>query len=224
MCLDSEGLMGDHWRRTRATGDVILVRYADDSVVGFQYRSDAERFLSDLRERFRGFNLELHVDKTRLIEFGRFAVERRVRRGEGKPETFDFLGFTHICSKDRLGRFVVLRQTMRKRMQAKLKVVKDMLRRYLHRPIHETGRWLRAVVTGYYRYFGVPRNSQALKAFRYHVARIWYRMLRRRSQKHRITWAKMARIVDRWIPAPRICHPYPDRRVLVRTQGRSPVR
>ena len=210
-------LWADHWRRTQAHGDVIIVRYADDFVVGFQDRADAERFLGELRERFRKFNLELHADKTRLIEFGRYAAERRERRGEGKPETFNFLGFTHACGKDRRGRFVVLRQTIRQRLRAKLKAIKEILRRRMHAPIQEVGQWLRSVVQGYYRYFAVPRNYPAIQIFRFEVIRYWRHTLRRRSQKNRVTWARIRRLAKRWIPTPRILHPYPEERLVVRT-------
>jgi RNA-directed DNA polymerase len=210
-------LWADHWRRTQAHGDVIIVRYADDFVIGFQNRADAERFLGELRERFRKFNLELHADKTRLIAFGRFAAERRARRGEGKPETFNFLGFTHISGKDRRGWFVVLRQTIRQRMRAKLKAIKEALRRRMHAPIREVGQWLRSVVQGYYRYFAVPRNYPALQAFRFQVIGYWRQALRRRSQKSRITWARIKKLAQRWIPTPRILHPYPEQRLTVTT-------
>jgi RNA-directed DNA polymerase len=205
------------WRRTQARGEVIVVRYADDFIVGFQYKSDAERFLVELAERFRQFALELHPDKTRLIEFGRFAASRRARRGQGKPETFDFLGFTHICAKTSNGRFTVLRQTMRKRLQAKLKQVKIELRRRLHDPIPEVGRWLRSAVEGHVRYYGVPMNGPAITLFRDQVGRLWYRTLRRRSQKTRLNWERMRRLIDRWLPPARICHPYPLRRLGVIT-------
>lgn len=218
-------LWADHWRKTHARGEVILVRYADDFVVGFQHREDAERFLKDLQERFRKFNLELNADKTRIIEFGRFAVERREKRGDGKPETFDFLGFAHICGKDRRGWFVVLRQTSAKRMQAKLRELKETLRRRMHAAVPEVGRWLRSVVEGYYRYYGVPRNYPALKSFRYALVRLWRQTLRRRSQKSRVTWKKMEKLAEKWLPNPRIIHPYPSlERLIVTTQGRSPVR
>jgi group II intron reverse transcriptase/maturase len=207
----------DQWRRTQAHGEVIVVRYADDFVIGFQNRADADRCLEELQERFRKFNLELHADKTRLIEFGRYAAERRSKRGDGKPETFDFLGFTHICGKDRRGGFVVLRQTIGKRMRAKLKEVKEALRRRMHVPIQEVGRWLRSVVEGYYRYYAIPRNYQALRTFRFEVVRHWRHMLRRRSQKTRVTWAKMTKLAKRWIPTPRILHPYPEQRLVVKT-------
>ena len=217
-------LWADDWRRRVARGDVIIVRYADDFVVGFQHRADAERFLTELGDRLRKFELELHRDKTRLFEFGRYAAERRHRRGEGKPATFSFLGFTHLCGKTRAGWFVVLRQTMRQRMQAKLRVVKEGLRRRLHLPVREVGKWLRAVVGGYFRYHAVPRNYPALKTFRQAVIRLWRRALRRRSQKARITWARLTRLVDQWLPTPRILHPYPAQRLAVMTRGRSPVR
>jgi RNA-directed DNA polymerase len=209
-------LWADHWRRTQAQGDVILVRYADDFVVGFQDRAEAERFLGELRERFRKFHLELHPDKTRLIEFGRYAAARRGRRGEGKPQTFNFVGFTHICGKDRRGRIVVLRQTMRDRMQGKLKAVGKLLRRRMHAAHREVGGWLRRVVEGYYRYDAVPRNYPALKSFRFEVIRLWHLRLRRRSQKGRVTWKRMVAIAKRWLPAPRLLPPYPEQRMIVR--------
>jgi RNA-directed DNA polymerase len=206
------------WRRRQANGDVIVVRYADDFVVGFQHRHEAERFQSDLRERFAAFGLELHADKTRLIEFGPWAAKNRQRRGEGKPETFDFLGFTHICAKKRSnGMFTVLRQTMRKRLQAKLKHVKDELRRRLHHPVPEVGKWLRAVLIGHQRYYGVPMNGPALYLFRFRVIWLWFRALRRRSQKTRVTWERMWRFVARWLPPVQIYHPYPLRRLGVIT-------
>ena len=213
-----------HWRRKQSRGDVIVVRFADDFVVGFQRQDDAERFLTELRERFAKFGLELHPEKTRLIEFGRHAVQNRKDRGDGKPATFNFLGFTHSCSKTRRGEFTVLRQTMRKRWQAKLKEVRQRLRRDLHRPIPEQGAYLRSVVAGHIRYYGVPRNGPALMAFHHAVGRLWLRTLRRRSQKHRITWVRMRRLIARWLPHVYICHPYPDRRLRVATQGRSRMR
>jgi hypothetical protein len=212
------------WRRKRARGDVVAVRFADDFVVGFEHRQEAEQFLSELRERFARFGLELHADKTRLIEFGRLARQNRERRGEGKPETFDFLGFTHSCGKTRNGGFTVLRKTMRKRMQAKLKQVKQELRRRMHRPVPEQGAYLRSVVMGHVRYYGVPMNSAALGVFRQAVARLWWRTLKRRSQKHRLPWQRMTEFIDRWLPPARICHPYPLARFAVTTQGRSRMR
>jgi len=206
------------WRQTQARGDVIVVCYADDAVVGFQYESDARRFRAELAERLSAFALELHPDKTRLIEFGPFAASDRERRGQGKPETFDFLGFTHICAKKRSnGRFTVLRQTIRKRLQAKLKQVKTELRRRLHDPVPEVGRWLRAVVGGHVRYYGGPMNGPALRLFRFQVGRLWFRTLRRRSQRSKLTWERMRRLIDRWLPPARVCHPYPLRRLGVIT-------
>ena len=206
------------WRRTRAKGDVIVVRYADDVVLGFQNRSDAERLRRELSERFARFNLELHPDKTRLLEFGAFAAERRRQRGEGKPETFNFLGFTHICARKKSnGRFTVLRQTIRKRMQAKLNEVKTELRRRMHRSIREQGAWLRSVVSGHIRYYGVPMNGPALRTFRFQVGWLWMRTLRRRGQRHRLTWIRMRQHIDRWLPPARQCHPYPLKRLGVTT-------
>jgi group II intron reverse transcriptase/maturase len=197
------------WRKKQARGDVVVVRWADDFVVGFQHRAEAERFLAELRERFAKFGLELHPDKTRLIEFGRFAESNRRGRGGGKPETFDFLGFTHSCAKTRAGKFTVLRQTMRKRLRTKLSEVKAELRRRMHDPVPEQGAYLHSVVKGHCQYYGVPLNGPALKAFRHAVGWIWCRTLRRRSQRHRLTWSRMRRLINRWLPTPRICHPYP---------------
>jgi group II intron reverse transcriptase/maturase len=208
-------LWADRWRRKHGTGDIIIVRYADDFVVGFQHRRDAERLQSELRERFRKFNLELHEDKTRLIEFGRYADSNRRKRGLGSPETFGFLGFTHSCGTTHNGKFCVLRQTMQKRLLAKLRVIKTELRRRMHDPVQKVGRWLGSVVTGHYRYYGVPRNSPALGIFHKAVIRLWYNVLRRRSQKARITWARLRGWVQLWVPYPRILHPYPDQRLRV---------
>jgi group II intron reverse transcriptase/maturase len=205
------------WRTTQAHGDVIVVRYADDFIVGFQRQSDAERFLAELRERFRKFHLELHPDKTRLLQFGPFADEDRRRSGRGKPETFDFLGFTHICGKKRNGRFTVLRQTMRKRLQAKLSEVKAELRHRWHDPIPEVGQWLRSVVGGHIRYYGVPMNGPALALFRFQVGWLWQRALSRRSQTGRVPWTRMRRLIETWLPPARVCHPYPLRRMGVIT-------
>lgn len=212
------------WRKKRASGDVIVVRFADDFAVGFEHRADAERFLTELRERFAEFGLELHPDKTRLIEFGRFADSNRHQRGGGKPETFNFLGFTHSCAKTRAGKFTVLRQTMRQRLRAKLEAVQTELRRRLLDPVPEQGAYLRSVVTGHVRYYGVPMNGPALKAFRGAIGWLWCRTLRRRSQRHRVTWNRMRRLISRWLPTPRICHPYPLVRFGVATQGGSRMR
>jgi group II intron reverse transcriptase/maturase len=211
-------LWAHNWRRKQARGDVIIVRFADDVVMGFQHRADAERFRAELEERFRKFNLELHPDKTRLLEFGPFAADNRRRRGEGKPETFDFLGFTHICVRKRSNRmFTVLRQTIRKRLQAKLGEVKAELRRRMHDPVPEVGKWLRSVVGGHVRYYGVPMNSPALHVFRFQVGRLWHRALCRRSQNGRVLWERMRRLIDRWLPPANVCHPYPLRRLGVIT-------
>jgi RNA-directed DNA polymerase len=178
---------------------------------------EAERFWVELRERFHRFNLELHPEKTRLIEFGRFAVERRKRRGEGKPETFDFLGFTHMCGKTRKGKFTVRRKTVANRLRRKLHEVKRTLRKRMCLPIPSQGTWLRAVLLGYYRYFAVPRNSSLLRVFREGILRSWCRTLRRRSQRHRITWRRMYALAQQWLPQPRILHPYPAQRLCVTT-------
>jgi RNA-directed DNA polymerase len=205
------------WRKTQAHGEVVVVRYADDAIAGFQYREDAERFLTELRERLAKFGLELHPEKTRLLEFGPFAAENRRRAGQGKPETFDFLGFTHICGKKRNGRFTVVRQTIRKRLQAKLSEVRAELRRRLHDSIPEVGAWLRAVVNGHLQYYGVPMNWRALVTFCSRVAWLWRRALERRSQTGFVSRGRMQRLIQRWLPPPRVCHPYPLRRLGVVT-------
>jgi RNA-directed DNA polymerase len=205
------------WRRRQARGDVVITRFADDFVVGFEHKVDAQRFLADLRERFANFGLELHPDKTRLIEFGRFAAERREARGLGKPETFAFLGFTHLCGKTRSGRFWLKRITISKRMRAKLAEVKDQLRRRQHQPIPEQGKWLASVVRGHLAYYAVPGNTDATAAFRDQVRRLWFKALRRRSQRTRINWARMSRLATRWLPPARIMHPYPEVRFDART-------
>lgn len=212
------------WRRQEAHGDVIVVRFADDFAVGFQHWTNGEAFLFDLRRRLAQFGLELHSDKTRLIEFGRFADRNRRREGQGKPETFDFLGFTHICAQDQKGRFMVRRKTMRKRWQAKLKQVKWELRRRRHHSIPEQGRYLASVVRGHAQYYGVPWNGGSITMFRRAVGRLWKRSLGRRSQKGRVTWERMERLIQRWIPPARVCQPNPYERLRVMTRGRSPVR
>ena len=201
------------WRKKEATGDVTVVRYADDFVVGFEHRTEAERFLKGLRERLAEFGLELHREKTRLIEFGRFAAGNRKKRGEGKPETFTFLGFTHYCGKRRKdGGYIVWRKTAKKRMGAKLRAINAELRYRMHAPIPSVGQWLRRVASGYYRYHAVPGNTDRLRAFVRQLRRLWRLNLNRRSQRGHVTWARMLRISDRWIPEPRVLHPYPDRR------------
>jgi len=202
-----------HKWRGNARGSVIIVRYADDFVMGFQYQGEAERFLEELKERVAKFGLSLHPEKTRLIEFGRFAAASRKRRGLGKPETFDFLGFTHICATTRKGRrYTIKRQTIAKRLRRKLQEVKLALRRRLHDPIPQVGKWLGSVVQGYMNYHAVPGNFDSIKAFRTQVARHWFRTLRRRSQRHRLPWERFRRFVDRWLPKCRILHMYPDAR------------
>jgi hypothetical protein len=193
-------------------------------VVGFELRADAERFLVELRERLAQFSLELHADKTRLLEFGRFAAANRVSRGLGKPETFDFLGFTHACAKTRWGRFQLKRRTMRLRMRAKLSAVNTELRRRRHDPLPEQGRWLGSVVRGHTQYYAVPGNGDAVASFRTQVTRYWLHWLRRRSQRSRMNWGRMNRLVTRWLPQARIQHPWPEKRFDVRTRGKSPVR
>ena len=217
-------LWARQWKQRFARGQVVVVRFADDLVLGFQHRDDAERFWGDLRERFAQFNLGLNDDKTRLIEFGRFAAENRAAQGLRKPETFDFLGFTHMCAKDRHGRFKLKRVTSKKRMRAKLSAVKTELRHRMHLPIPEQGEWLGRVVRGHLAYFAVPDNSQALRAFRREIASHWRHTLKRRSQKGYVTRTRMRLLEDRWLPQPRILHPWPDARFNAKTQGRSPVR
>jgi group II intron reverse transcriptase/maturase len=212
------------WRNQPGRGDVIVVRFADDFVVGFEHERDARAFQAELRERFAKFGLELHPDKTRILEFGRFAAARRARRREGKPETFDFLGFTHICGKSRHGRFMVHRQTAKKRLRAKISEVKAELRRRMTRPIPEQGAYVRSVLTGHVRYYGVPGNSPALACFRGLLYWHWGRTLRRRGNRRVMTWDSVRRHATRWLPQAHICHPWPAQRLGVYTQGRSPVR
>ena len=212
------------WRRRHGRGEVIITRYADDFIVGFQHRSDAERFLGDLRERLRRFSLELHPEKTRLIEFGRYAAAHRQEHGLGKPATFNFLGFTHICGKRKAGGFLLTRRTMRTRMQTKLHAVKTELQRRRHQPIPMQGQWLGSVVRGYFAYHAVPTNIRAIDSFRKLVTRHWFHSLRRRSQRTRMNWARMDRLSERWLPRARVLHPWPVQRFEVRTRGRSPVR
>ena len=209
-------LWAERWRRREAKGDMILVRYADDIVVGFEHEADAQRVWEAMRERLQEFALSLHPDKTRLIEFGRRAAANRARRGLGKPETFAFLGFTFICGKTRRGHFQIHRKTRRDRMQAKLRAIKEELRRRMHQPIPRQGQWLRQVVIGYDAYHAVPTNSRALAAFRYHIVDLWRRTLRRRSQKDGSTWERIASIANDWLPRPHILHPWPQQRFAVR--------
>jgi RNA-directed DNA polymerase len=208
-------LWAERWRRRDATGDMIIVRYADDFIVGFEHEADARRFLEEMRERLGEFALTLHPEKTRLIEFGRYAADSRKRRGLRKPETFNFLGFTFICGKSRRGGFLVKRKTRRDRMRAKLQAVKQELRQRMHQPIPQQGKWLKQVVAGYFRYHAVPTNSRALATFRDEVAKRWWRLLGRRSQRGNFTWARFTKLVDDWLPQPRILHPWPNLRFAV---------
>jgi group II intron reverse transcriptase/maturase len=206
----------EQWRRRHAQGAMIVVRYADDTVVGFEHRADAERFLAELRIRMAEFALELHPDKTRLIEFGKRAASDRAARGDGKPETFDFLGFTHICTRSRRGGFLLTRHTRRDRKMAKLLEITEDLRRRWHQDVAEQGRWLGTVMRGYFAYHAVPTNARALSAFRHHVIDLWRRALRRRSQKDKTSWTDMDRLAKRWLPKPRISHPWPAQRFRVK--------
>lgn len=210
------------WRRRQASGNMIIVRYADDVVVGFEHEADARRFQDAMRERFERFALELHGDKTRLLEFGRHAAAERKRRGQAKPETFTFLGFVHICARSRRGAFQLKRKTPSERMRATLGKLKRQLRERMHQGIPAQGKWLRSVVKGYFAYHGVPTNSRALSAFRYHVTALWRRTLQRRSQKGTKTWEQMTKIATDWLPVPRILHPWPDRRFRVNYLRQEP--
>src|SRR6267154_5149513 len=209
-------LWAERWRRREATGDMILVRYADDTVVGFQHESDARRFWDAMRERLQEFSLSLHPDKTRLIEFGRFAAQNCKKRGIGKPETFKFLGFVLICGKSRRGEFQIRRKSRRDRMCAKLQEIKEGLRQRMHRPIPETGKWLAQIVGGYFAYHAVPTNSAAIGAFRYRITVLWHRSLCRRSQKAGLVWTRMAKLADEFLPKPRVLHPWPNVRFAVK--------
>src|ERR1700716_379343 len=209
-------LYAERWRRREAAGDMIIVRYADDFIVGFQHESDAKRFLDALRERLAEFALSLHPEKTRLIEFGRYAAQNRKRRGLGKPETFNFLGFIFICGKSRKGGFLIKRKTRRDRMRAKLKAVNQEMRRRMHHSLPSVGKWLGHVVKGYFNYHAVPTNIRALRTFRDEIVRRWKRTLCRRSDKGDIPWNGMKKIADDWLPQPHILHPWPNRRFAVR--------
>lgn len=194
-----------------------MIRFADDGILGFQHKHEATRFLEELKSRFKKFNLAINTEKTSLIEFGRYAAERRKSRCEGKPETFDFLGFTHICSKSRKGKFTVLRKTSAKKLRNKIAEIKKTMRERMHWSIPDIGKWLKSVVAGHCRYYGVPWNGKSLTRFRSEITRIWFKSLRRRSQKHRMTWKRMSRIARNWLPSPFICHPYPMERMRVNT-------
>ena len=209
-------LWAERWRRRDATGDMILVRYADDIVVGFEHETDARRFWDAMRLRLEEYGLSLHPEKTRLIEFGRLAADKRARRGMGKPETFNFLGFTFICGKSRRGKFLLHRKTRRDRMRAKLQAIKEDLQQRLHWSITEQGQWLRQIVRGFFAYHAVPTNLPALGAFREHLTRLWLRSLRRRSQKDRFSWDRLRKLANEWLPQPRILHPWPNIRFAAR--------
>ena len=209
-------LWAEQWRKRHAQGDLIIVRYADDIVCGFEYEHEAKQFMEELRGRLKLFALSLHPDKTRLLEFGRYATERRARRGVGKPETFNFLGFTHICGQSRHGRFQLKRKTRRDRMRMKLRALKVELWRYMHQPLHEQGMWLGQVVRGYFAYHAIPTNAERLSAFRHDAVALWRRALRRRSQKDGTTWSRIERLSAEFIPMPRILHLWPDARFLVK--------
>lgn len=217
-CFD---LWAERWRRHEATGDMIIVRFADDIVVGFEHESDARRFWDAMRKRLEEFSLSMHPAKTRLIEFGRFAVAKRAQRGLGKPETFTFLGFVFICGRSRKGKFQLRRKSRRDRRRTKLSEVKAELQRRMHQPIPEQGRWLAQVIRGYFAYHAVPTNIAALSAFRHYVKRIWLHTLRRRSQKDSFSWERMTKLVDDFLPQPKILHPWPNVRFAVSTRGGS---
>jgi RNA-directed DNA polymerase len=216
------------WRKKVAHGEMIIVRYADDAVLGFEHGHEAERFLEQLQERLQKFGLELNPDKTRLIEFGRYAAERRNKRGQGRPETFNFLGFTHICGTNhKTGNFALHRRTMGKRMTAKLKDIKAKLRVRMHFRVGGTVKWLQQVVRGYFQYHAVPGNLKRMATFRWEVARLWYRTLRRRSQRSRLTWKRFDMRLGSLLPAVQVLHPYPDERFDVKypnIRGRNRVR
>ena len=218
-------LWAHRWRQTKASGDMIVVRYADDTIVGFLHEDEAKVFLHDLQERMRAFELALHPDKTRLIRFGRYAVKQREKLGEGKPETFDFLGFTHFCTRSRTGgSFVIGRKTIKKRMRAKLKAIKVELRKSMHNPIAKTGAWVKQMLQGHLNYFAVAGNDKSLWWFFNEVRWLWLKSLKRRSQNARLSWEKFTRLVDRFFPPIKVLHPLPCHRFDANTRGRSPVR
>lgn len=208
-------LWAHQWRR-QAVGEMFIVRYADDVVFAFQYQNDAERFRDALAVRLRQFGLELHPEKTRLIEFGRFAESSRKDRGQGPPETFDFLGLTHICGRTRDGKFKVKRRTVAKRMRARLAAIKRELRRRMHRPVGETGVWLRSVVRGYYHYHAVPGSLPMLARFYHRLVRLWRHALIRRGGRRRLTWKQVTLLAARWLPKATVLHPYPIHRFTVK--------
>ncbi len=208
-------LWAERWRQREATGDMIIVRYADDFIVGCQHENDARRFLDAMRDRLQRFALSLHPDKTRLIEFGRFAHKQRARRRLNKPETFNFLGFTFICGQSRRGRFLLKRKSRGERIRTKLKELREEMRSRRHQPVPEQGKWLGQVVRGFFAYHGVPTNIRALNVFRHRVMDLWRRSLKRRSQRDRTTWERIAKLADAFLPKPRILHPWPHERFAV---------
>jgi len=210
-----------NWRINKAKGDVIIVRYCDDFVVGFQYREEGKRYLTELKERLKKFNLELNEEKTRLIEYGRFSTKDRRNRGEKKPETFNFLGFTHISGKKRNGYFALIRHTDRKKLKRKIQEIKEELRKRMHNRPEETGKWLASVIRGHNQYYGVPFNSRALSRFRHLIVRQWYRTLKRRSQR-KPKWERIKKLIKYWLPMPKIHHPYPEERFNVRNSRQEP--
>jgi hypothetical protein len=214
----------EQWRKRYAHGDVVIVRYADDFVLGFQDGSDAVRFRHDLTLRLARFGLELHPEKTRLFRFGKNAAANQRERGLGKPSTFDFLGFTHLCGRSKSGRFVLYRHSSKKRMRAKLHSIRDELRRRVHQTPKQQGEWLGSVVRGYLAYHAVPTNAHAIRAFCSQVVRSWHKTLRRRSQHDNTAWDRTKRLAKRWIPPARVTHPWPEKRFDGRTRGRSRVR
>ena len=218
-------LWAQQWRRRPGRGDIIIVRYADDFVLGFQHHLDAQQFLRDLSERLARFKLELHPDKTRLLRFGRFAATQHKEKGiSGAPQTFSFLGLTHCCSRSKSGLFLLLRHTMRSRLTAKVHEITLELRRRLHEPSVSQSKWLGAVLRGHYAYYGVPTNIEALYVFRSEVTHRWLKSLRRRSQRRRLNWTRMDRLAAQWLPRARIVHPWPQQRFAVKTRDKSPVR
>lgn len=210
-------LWAQAWRRRRASGDMIILRFADDIIVGFQRKSDADTFRFELQQRLQRFELELHPEKTRVLQFGKLAADFRKQDGKGRAETFDFLGFTHICGRSKRGKFLLHRRTIKGRMRATLRAIKSELLRRRHLSIPEQGQWLNNVVRGYYAYYAVPTNIHRLEAFRDQVTRHWRHALMRRSQRHRMNWERMNRLAERWIPKPRIQHPWPNARFDART-------
>ena len=217
-------LWTQQWRKKKAQSEMVIVRYADDTVMGFQFKQDADSYLAGLKERLAQFGLSLHAEKTRMLEFGRYAAMNRKDRGQGKPETFDFLGFTHICGKNRRGEFTIIRHTIKKRMRAKVLQIKRELNKRMHSKIPETGVWLISVLNGYYRYYGVSGNTATLAQFRHQVFMRWFNVLKRRSQRRTLTWKDMSRFAKQWLPLPKVYHAHPLERFGVITQGRSRMR